>query len=141
MQLKRRRDQQGFTLVELTVVVLILSILVAFAVAAFVSARTRSEDRVAQIAARQAFSVMRVVESDGDLSTLNGRPASDTAQIVADFAAEEANLQWVATSSPSTGPHVVSARSADQTYLAANVVGVRHAFAVASESSICWMMG
>lgn len=135
------RDEGGFTLVELVVVILILSVLVAIALAAFVSARTRSEDRVAQVAARQAFTVVKVMASDGDLARRNDRPYADSVQIVATLAREESNLQWVTMGAPSTGPTVVSASSADQAYLDANQVGVRHAFAVESETSICWMMG
>lgn len=44
----KRRDQGGFTLVELMVVVLIIAILLAIAIPAYLGARNRAEHRAAQ---------------------------------------------------------------------------------------------
>ena len=48
--LRRRleRDEEGFTLIELMVVVLIIAILLAIAIPTFLGARTRAQDRAAQ---------------------------------------------------------------------------------------------
>jgi type IV pilus assembly protein PilA len=48
-------DQEGFTLIELMVVVLIIAILLAIAIPTFIGARTRAQDRAAQSNIRNAL--------------------------------------------------------------------------------------
>lgn len=59
-----RPDDDGFTLVELMVVVLIIAILLAIAVPTFISAQRRAHDRAAQSNARNAHVVELVVYAD-----------------------------------------------------------------------------
>jgi type IV pilus assembly protein PilA len=52
---RRRDDEEGFTLIELMVVVLIIAILIAIAIPTFLGARQRANDRAAQSSLRIAL--------------------------------------------------------------------------------------
>lgn len=52
---RRREDEEGFTLIELMVVVLIIAILVAIAIPTFLGARTKAQDRAVQSDIRNAM--------------------------------------------------------------------------------------
>src|SRR3954462_4689884 len=52
---RRNRDDDGFTLIELMVVVLIIAILIAIAIPTFLGARERAQNRAAQPNVRNAF--------------------------------------------------------------------------------------
>jgi type IV pilus assembly protein PilA len=60
----RRTDEDGFTLIELMVVVLIIAILVAIAIPTFLGARGKANDRAAQADIRNAFTAERTYYTD-----------------------------------------------------------------------------
>jgi type IV pilus assembly protein PilA len=78
--LRARRDQEeGFTLIELMVVVLIIAILIAIAIPTFLGARTRAQDRAAQSSLRNALTAAKTAYTDtSDYST-----AATSAQLTA----------------------------------------------------------
>ena len=61
---RRRDDEDGFTLIELMVVVLIIAILIAIAIPTFLGARQRAQDRASQSDLRNALTAEKTVYTD-----------------------------------------------------------------------------
>jgi len=71
---RRRDEEQGFTLIELMVVVLIIAILIAIAIPTFLGARQRAQDRAAQSDLRNGLTAEKTVYTDNqqyDATTAN----------------------------------------------------------------------
>ena len=58
------RDDEGFTLIELMVVVLIIAILLAIAIPTFLGAQNRAKDRAAQSDLRNALTAAKTIATD-----------------------------------------------------------------------------
>jgi type IV pilus assembly protein PilA len=84
---RRREDDEGFTLIELMVVVLIIAILIAIAIPTFLGARQRAQDRAAQSNVRNAFTAEKTFYTDGQAYT----------ETVADLTAIEPSLTYIQT--------------------------------------------
>ena len=85
---KRREDgEEGFTLIELTVVVLIIAILIAVAIPTFLGARKRAQDRAAQSNLRNALTAAKVYYAD------NQRYTNEAAVL----SGLETSVQWTTT--------------------------------------------
>src|SRR5579862_1084314 len=113
----RDRGEQGFTLIELMVVVLIIAILIAIAIPTFLGARQKAQDRAAQSNLRNALTAVKTAYVDTqDYTTGN-------------FASIEPSLTWLTSGTASTaqGEISVDAVAADQIVLAAK-----------SASGKCW---
>jgi type IV pilus assembly protein PilA len=75
----RRENEEGFTLIELMVVVLIIAILIAIAIPTFLGARTKANDRAAQSSLRNALTAAKSVFTDQ-----NSYLPADAAALTAD---------------------------------------------------------
>ena len=83
LQALRKRlhnDEEGFTLIELMVVVLIIAILIAIAVPTFLGARQKAQARAAQSNVRNAFTAEKTAFTDNsvyvDAATVQGSEPS-----------------------------------------------------------------
>lgn len=116
-----KRDDKGFTLIELMVVVLIIAILIAIAIPTFLGARERAQDRGAQSNLRNALTAAKVLYADdGDYLT----SASSTTQM----AAVEPSLSFITGASTTLG--VIS--------IDTDVTGNEWAGAAMSDSDVCY---
>ena len=72
----RAQDEKGFTLIELLVVILIIGILAAIALPAFLGQRTKGQDSAAKSDARNMVSQLESFYTEGD--TYVGGPGTNT---------------------------------------------------------------
>jgi type IV pilus assembly protein PilA len=132
LRARKDRDEEGFTLIELMVVVLIIAILIAIAIPTFLGAQNKAKDRAAQSSLRNALTSAKTIYTDN--SSYAGADA-------AALGAVEPSLTFGATS---TGPKEVSVSNAGFTIAGTPPVVVTGtdgiAFAARSASGTCFYL-
>jgi type IV pilus assembly protein PilA len=114
----RTRDDKGFTLIELMVVVLIIAILIAIAIPTFLGMRRRAQDRAAQSDLRNGYTAAKAfftddesytgftaavaLESEPSLDWEDGPPAVDTREVGIDESTAGTTLQLLRFSQSGT---------------------------------------
>ncbi len=73
---RRREQEEGFTLIELMVVVLIIAILIAIAIPTFLGARQRAQNRAVQSNLRNSMTAAKTMFTDKE-TYLDVRRARD----------------------------------------------------------------
>ena len=109
MMRERLNKEEGFTLVELMVVVLIIAILIAIAIPTFLGARERAQDRAAQSNLRNALTAEKVYYTDEEQYTSE----------VASLTAIEPSLAF--DTMAAAGPNIVGVAVEDNTVVASVV--------------------
>jgi type IV pilus assembly protein PilA len=89
------RSEEGFTLIELMVVVLIIAILLAIAIPTFLGARSRAQDRAAQSNLRNALTTEKTYYTDNQAYTVDDAAGGDLNSI-------EPNLLFDTTNADAT---------------------------------------
>src|SRR5205807_8101169 len=103
---RRKGNEEGFTLIELMVVVLIIAILIAIAIPTFLGARQRANNRAAQSSLRNSLTAAKTLFTDN-----NDYTAANTTALLG----VEPSLSFVASTAQSAGPKSVSVNPASTT--------------------------
>jgi type IV pilus assembly protein PilA len=101
-----RKNDEGFTLIELAVVILIIGILLLLAIPSFLGVRKRAQDKAAQSALKVMLTNAKA--NYGDAGDYSGSTA-------ASLTGTEPGYSMLGSASPSTGPKAISIGVSNQT--------------------------
>ena len=135
------RREDGFTLTELAVVMLIVGVLAGIAIPSFLGARNTAYDKEAQASVDVALNAARVHYAQyGDFSEAQTATCDGSADMAASLQSLEPGVDFIADSVSSSSPHTVSIET-NLTYNSNNEnLGCQAFYAMAlSRSGTCWI--
>jgi type IV pilus assembly protein PilA len=139
-----RRDggDDGFTLIELMVVVLIIAILIAIAIPTFLGAQNRARDRAAQSDLRNALTTAKTIATDHLGYFLN---VSKTKLTAADMPEGEPALNFDDTTTSSSNPRSAYINDADDgsviTFVQRSASGIYFGVSVDVDGNVTYCRG
>jgi type IV pilus assembly protein PilA len=114
------RDELGFTLIELMIVVLIIAILIAVALPTFLGARQKAQDRAAQANLRTGLTAIKTAYADSQSYVTAASQLSSL----------EPSLRYV-TGASSSGQQVIAVAAVDDQDVGMAVLG---------GDGVCWQL-
>jgi type IV pilus assembly protein PilA len=131
---RKRDSEEGFTLIELMVVVLIIAILIAIAIPQFLGARSRAQDRAAQSSLRNALTAAKTAYTDqSNYLTADENPATGLPII-------EPSLTYVAAGTASADQGSIPSFKVVSVAVSSEVAGDNQVWSAAalSKSGTCY---
>ena len=133
----QKDEEDGFTLIELMVVVLIIAILLAIAIPTFLGAQDRARDRGAQSDLRNGITAAKTLATDeAGLFMVGATPISAT-----DLDATEPSLTFGATADTDTISVTTDANGADILLVTESESGTFYGIAATSQGAVTYCSG
>jgi len=134
------RHDNGFTLTELVIAMVVLSILSSIVIPSFLGSRNNAYDKEAQTSIEVVLRAAKFhYQSQGDFSDGSSAQCGDSAGLAADLQKLEPNVDVVASSVSSTNARIISVQAVQTWSSNAELLGCQGFYAVAlSSSGSCW---
>jgi type IV pilus assembly protein PilA len=116
---QRRKHDEGFTLIELMVVVMIIAVLLAIAIPTFLGSQNKAKDRAAQSSLRNALTAAKTIYTDGSdyklADTVALKAGEPSLSFVTTASTDAKTVSLVATATATTSIFYAASKSASGT--------------------------